>query len=421
MRVRVRGHKMKYSNFEQIFCRTRQIFAGISKIFQENLTKCGEKFAKRRMFHFMSTHPQVFDKYIFNQVLAATLVCVLLFIIIWIAPETLLHVIQKTLNGTYSVEVAMQVLLYEIPKILNKALPIGLFLGTLYTFDRMSKDSELTIFRSVGLSFWRIQAPVIALSVLVTIACLVVNDKISPFSCNKLTALKHEMPNSNFVYILKDNQERPKQIIILPFYNKKSVKEPVVMTFSGRYYSDVSVLKDIIIGSSARIQEDKFVINLGKEYSVNEDGIFENIVDVANKNILQDDDAKILYQLSNYKLHRERDLTNAQMIHYLKLLKKEDLQDDFRENLNKLLQRYTHSLMCVLFAILGCLLGFSQPREQRLVGFTVAIGLTFLYYITLPFIDMLAEKNFLNPVVTALVHPAMLLIAVIAAKEIKDV
>ena len=41
-------------------------------------------------------------------------------------------------------------------------------------------------------------------------------------------------------------------------------------------------------------------------------------------------------------------------------------------DLNKLIQRHSHAFMCFLFTILGCLLGFSKVREQRLIGFTTA-------------------------------------------------
>lgn len=69
---------------------------------------------------------------------------------------------------------------------------------------------------------------------------------------------------------------------------------------------------------------------------------------------------------------------------------------------------------------MGTLLGFSKPREQRLVGFTIAIGSIFLYYITLPFFDLLAEKGVLPPLVTALFPPVAFLIAIIMFYRSKD-
>ena len=98
----------------------------------------------------------VYDKYIFTQVMFASIVAILLFTVVWIAPEMLLNTIKKTLSGEFGVKTAILVLFYELPKILGKAFPVGLLLGTLFTFDKLSKDSELTIFRAVGLSFQRI-------------------------------------------------------------------------------------------------------------------------------------------------------------------------------------------------------------------------------------------------------------------------
>ena len=99
---------------------------------------------------------------------------------------------------------------------------------------------------------------------------------------------------------------------------------------------------------------------------------------------------------------------------------KEDLDENYRFMLNKYFQRFFHPFVCVLLAIMGCLLGFSKPREQRLIGFTIAIGCIFLYYITLPFFDLLAEKNVLPPLVTAATPPIAFLLAIIAFYKSKD-
>jgi lipopolysaccharide export LptBFGC system permease protein LptF len=88
--------------------------------------------------------------------------------------------------------------------------------------------------------------------------------------------------------------------------------------------------------------------------------------------------------------------------------------------LNKYYQRFLHPFVCVLLAILGCLLGFSKPREQRLIGFTIAIGCIFLYYITLPFFDLLAEKGVLLPFITASFPPFAFLCAIIMFYRSKD-
>ena len=113
----------------------------------------------------------IYDKYMFKQVTLTSLVAVLLFSIVWIAPEILLNTIKGALEGNYGLKTAILLLVYELPKILDKAFPVGLLLGTLFTFDKMSKDSEITIFRAVGMSFPRIVAPVVVLSLIFTYLC----------------------------------------------------------------------------------------------------------------------------------------------------------------------------------------------------------------------------------------------------------
>ena len=128
----------------------------------------------------------VYDRYIFKQVLFTTIVSILLFTIVWIAPEMLLNTIKSVLAGEITAKIGALSLFYELPKILGKALPVGLLLGTLFTFDKLSKDSELTIFRATGMSFWRILRPILVLSLIVTYFCFLTYDKLIPFSCDKL-------------------------------------------------------------------------------------------------------------------------------------------------------------------------------------------------------------------------------------------
>ena len=98
------------------------------------------------------------DKFILSQVFGATLVCLILFIIVWIAPETLFKIIKKLLEDELTGYGAIRKLILEIPKVLAKAIPVGILLGSIFTFDRLSKNSELSILRGIGLSFNRIMA-----------------------------------------------------------------------------------------------------------------------------------------------------------------------------------------------------------------------------------------------------------------------
>lgn len=363
---------------------------------------------------------KIFDGYITKQVFGATLVCIFLFVVIWIAPETLLKVIKRTLSGDYTPWVGIQLLIYEIPKIVGKALPVGLLLGTLFTFDKLTKDSELTVLRGIGLSFWRIVYPIIILSMFVSVLCFSLYNTLIPYSEKKIKQLKHEGYETHFVYTVKADQDKLKKIVIVPRYSNDQISRPLVLNFDSSQYTDTSVLSSIMQGQYAVYTKDKWELYDVKQYELGRDGVFKNISKIKKVEVLSKDKANTAFKIMNYSTKRDRELNNAEITEYIGMLKSENLNDEFRFMLNKYLQRYFHSAICILFAILGCLLGFSKPREQKLVNFVIGIGIVFAYYITLPFFDMCAEKGIISPLITSSIQPIAILIAIFIFKKIKD-
>ena len=367
----------------------------------------------------------VYDRYIFNQVLITTSVAILLFTIVWIAPEMLLNTIKKILAHEYTVKTGVMVLIYELPKILGKAFPVGLLLGSLFTFDKLSKDSELTIFRAVGMSFWRILAPLLVLSLIVTYLCFVTYDKWIPYSCQKLQEIKGGSSLTQYIYTKKDQNNHPEQAVIVSRFYQGEMTNVIVLNFSKQVFDDLHGLTNILTAETGYKGVDaegkpSWVLKNVTDYDINEDGIFKSITKKDRVDILNGEDANDAYTIMLNSTKRDRDINNQDLKHYVNLLKKANLDEDYRLMYNKYLQRFFHPFVCVLLAIMGCLLGFSKPREQRLIGFTIAIGCIFVYYITLPFFDLLAEKGVLPPLITAAFPPLAFLCAIIAFYKSRD-
>ena len=367
----------------------------------------------------------VYDRYIFNQVLITTIVAILLFTIVWIAPEMLLNPIKKILAHEYTVKTGVMVLIYELPKILGKAFPVGLLLGSLFTFDKLSKDSELTIFRAVGMSFWRILAPLLVLSLIVTYLCFVTYDKWIPYSCQKLQEIKGGSSLTQYIYTKKDQNNHPEQAVIVSRFYQGEMTNVIVLNFSKQVFDDLHGLTNILTAETGYKGVDaegkpSWVLKNVTDYDINEDGIFKSITKKDRVDILNGEDANDAYTIMLNSTKRDRDINNQDLKHYVNLLKKANLDEDYRLMYNKYLQRFFHPFVCVLLAIMGCLLGFSKPREQRLIGFTIAIGCIFVYYITLPFFDLLAEKGVLPPLITAAFPPLAFLCAIIAFYKSRD-
>jgi len=362
----------------------------------------------------------IYDRYIFKQVCVATFVAILLFTVVWIAPEMLLNTIKKALTGEYSLKMAILVLMCELPLIFSKAFPVGLLLGSLFTFDKLSKDSEVTIFRTAGLSFMRIIIPILVLSFIISGLCFITCDKLIPAAEAKKIQIKDKHPSTQYIYTQKDTDNAPKTAVIVSKYKDNTMYDVIVLDFAAKEYSDVHQLSNIYSAELGYYKGDHWELSDITEYKISNDGIFTSIGKKDKMNILDSESAKNAYTLMTYSTKREREITNSNLKKYIKLLKQEELDDEYRYMLNKYFQRFFHPFVCVLLAIMGTLLGFSKPREQRLIGFTIAIGSIFIYYITLPFFDLLAEKGVLPPLITAILPPLAFLACIIGFYKSKD-
>lgn len=362
----------------------------------------------------------VYDKYIFNQVLVTTIVAILLFTIVWIAPEMLLNTIKRVLAGELTPTTGALVLFYELPKILGKAFPVGLLLGSLFTFDKLSKDSELTIFRAVGMPFYRIFAPVLVLSIFVTILCFITYDKLIPYSCQKLHEIHGSEVLTQYIYTKKDETGYPEQAVIVSRFYRGVMNNVIVMNFSKKVFNDLHGIDNILVAQTGTKKDKRWELNDITKYNINADGIFEKVSRISKMDILKGEQADDAYTIMINSTKRDRDINNKDLKNYVKLLKKQNLDEEYRLMSNKYYQRFLHPLVCIILALMGCLLGFSKPREQRLIGFTIAIGCIFVYYITLPFFDLLAEKGVLYPLLTASIPPLAFLGAVIMFYKSRD-
>lgn len=367
----------------------------------------------------------IYDKYIFKQVLFATLAAILLFTIVWIAPEMLLKVIKHIMTGEITAKTGILILMCEIPKILGKAFPVGLLLGTLFTFDKLSKDSELTIFRAVGMSFFRILRPLLVLSSIVTVLCFITYDKLIPYSCQKLQAVKGEYSATQFIYTQRDKNDHPSEAVVVSRFLNNKMTDVIVMDFDEQIFNDLHGLENVLVAEKAEKSKTKdgescWLLKDITSYDIDDNGIFHKVKKISSKEILIGDASENAYTIMINSTKRDRDINNRDLKKYIKLLKQENMDEEYRLFLNKYYQRYLHPLVCILLAVLGCLLGFSKPREQRLIGFTIAIGCIFGYYITLPFFDLLAEKGVIAPFFAAAIPPVAFLCAIIAFYKTRD-
>ncbi|MFA6989257.1 MAG: LptF/LptG family permease [Candidatus Gastranaerophilaceae bacterium] len=341
------------------------------------------------------------DKYIFSQLAGATFVGIFLFIVIWISPEILFRIIKQAMNGEVSTQAAIRLFFAAIPEILGKAIPVGLMLGSLFVFDSLSKNFEIIVLKSIGMNFIRTVLPVIVLGIMGSFVCFYTYENLIPSSIKYIKTVKNDEPSIQFVYLDKNNVEKPKQVIIVANFDGKNINNVNIVQFDNNGNRDIPMLKSIINTKRIYYTDNNWVIRQGLDYNVSNTGVYDDVKKINNTVILSGNNAITAYKLMQYATKADKELKIKELNNYLSLLKKENLNEEHGYILNKLYQRYAQAFSCIIFAVTGVILGWSKPRQNRFLGFTIGAAIIFAYYLVVPFLDLLAEKAVLCPMITA--------------------
>lgn len=368
---------------------------------------------------------KIFDVYITSMVALATIVAIIAFIVVWISPETLFKVIHRVSYGHLTLQQGLEWLFFEIPTILGKAIPVGLLLGSLVITDMLSRNFELVIFRSIGISFWRIARPIIVLSSVFAIFCFFAYNTFIPYSSQRVENIKSGGGHGiiQWSYLEKDKHSNPKQLIVISKTDGTFMENINVFQITPQDKKDKTKnvsMKKIIFAKTAVFEPDLFKIKDVTVYEVSSSGIFDKIEEKPEMIILTGKTANNANKLLQMHGVEPDDLTKKQIQEHLKLLKDEQINDEYNAYLNNLYQRFAQTLSCIIFAISGLILGWSRPRENRLLGFTIGAVIIFSYYLTVPFINMLAEKSILPPLITAFLPLAIISVGMFFYARTKD-
>src|SRR6516162_2328851 len=103
------------------------------------------------------------DRYILRQCFGVMIfVTAALSAAIWLAQS--LRLIDLIVNRGLSIEVFLYLALLILPRFLDIVLPVGVFIAVLFTFNRLTAESELVVMRSAGLSHFALAKPVLTLA-----------------------------------------------------------------------------------------------------------------------------------------------------------------------------------------------------------------------------------------------------------------
>jgi lipopolysaccharide export system permease protein len=112
---------------------------------------------------------------------------------IWLAQS--LRLIDLIVNRGLSVDVFLYLAALILPRFLDIVLPIGVFIAVLFTFNRLTAESELVVMRSSGLSHVALAKPVLMLAGIAFLVLMSLSVYFLPASNRAFKDLQFEIRN----------------------------------------------------------------------------------------------------------------------------------------------------------------------------------------------------------------------------------
>lgn len=349
------------------------------------------------------------DRYIFGELIPPFLLSVGLVSSLGVAIGYLSDLINKVVESNLPLILAIQILFLKVPEFIAYALPVSVLLSTLMTYGRLSSDSELIALRSCGISFYRIMAPAMILSFMVTGLTFFFNELAVPTANYRATSIlvdsiqeEHDFwQNKDIFYpdyeeITLPNGEtkrRLKNLFYAEKFDGKNMRQLLTLGWrDGRL--DRIIFADSATWNSPDNAWDFFngtIYQLGSDYS------YQKTVTFTHQQIHF---TKVPFELASQG-RNPYEMNIAQAWQYMKLLK---LSGD-RKNLVffrvRTQQKIAFPFICLVFGLVGSVLG-SQPQKMgRATSFGICVAIVFSYYLLAFLMGSLGMAGVLSPFMAA--------------------
>jgi lipopolysaccharide export system permease protein len=145
----------------------------------------------------------VVDRYIIKQITKPLLTAIAIGMLILLA-ERMVRLLDVTLGKRNSFGVVFELLAYLLPHYLGQAIPVALFLGLMFGFNKLSRGSEIDAFLAAGIGLHRLLAPIVVLSFAIVCVSIVIFGWLQPHARYAYRAVLFSASNVEVFYLAEE-------------------------------------------------------------------------------------------------------------------------------------------------------------------------------------------------------------------------
>lgn len=346
--------------------------------------------------------PRIFDRYLARQVGTATLIGVALLSGVMVLGNVYKKLDELLGNTELPISVVLEFVALVIPFSLIFTIPWAFLTAILLVFGRLSADNELVSLRMTGMSMTRICTPVFALALVLSGVCLWVNVSLAPAAKDRMKRLFYQVAVKNPETLFQEGQVLER----VPGYRIYTGQR------DGMALGDLHIIKlgnGGGVGSYIRAKSGNIVTEEGKlDFTMMLKGVgIEHLPDpdATGQPVVPKPLAMTEFPLEFPLSEMQKDAVrvNASMKSTSSLAEEvrtwkdtftgEALTDVTRSlSMTELHKRYSFSLACFTFALVGIPLGVTAQRRETSSGFALSLATATVYLVFIILADTLNDK-----------------------------
>jgi lipopolysaccharide export system permease protein len=343
----------------------------------------------------------VLDRYVLQELLKPFLFGVGIFSAVGVSAGSLFTLLQQVTSTQLPLEIALKILMLQVPRFVSFALPMAILLATLLCLARLSSDRELTALRACGVSFYRLLAPILAFCLSVMGLMFFLNQDLVPFTQYQ-AKLMMQQPALEGKLNLQD-----KNVFYQEYGPNREVRRFFyAQTFDGQSMQALTIL-DLTQPSANQVisaeratwdpKESRWRFQNGRIYRVTADGSDQSVASFKDQQLYIPRDP---LDLAAPQQSLE-DMSLADAHSYLTQQRKVGDTNKQRKAELHIQQQFALPVVTLLFGVVGSTLGTSMRQVSNSTGVGVCILIVLGYYFLGFLTSSLGNLGFLAPVAAA--------------------
>ncbi len=372
---------------------------------------------------------RLIDRYLGRELLTSALFAVCTLSLVLVLGQIFKKLFEFVVDHNVPATFIITFIAYFLPLSLIFSIPWGFLTAVLLVFGRLSAGNELTALRTAGLSIWRISRPILVLAVVFSGVCLWINLYVAPRAQQNLKDAFFQVATNNPAAAFSGDQ------VITDFPNKKIY----VGSKEGNKLQNVHVFdlnpdnkpKSVVFARTGSLETDlankQIIMRLEGSRYEQRDSAQPNDLTKIHDGITMGD---FVFPISLEELYAKKqgrrkvesftydelknDLTQKRNQLKADKNRQKDVPDDITLKktvrgdvssvtaaFTELNKRFSYSLACFTFALIGIPLGITAHRQETSAGFGLSLVVAFTYFLIIIVVNTLRDR--------ANVHPELLI------------